>query len=138
MEMFSGYNGTALLIILCILALLVILSIAILVRNSRENKRKDEILSLISESVTEINDKVGSGNLAVIKTDHEASETEPELRVIYIDDRTEDGDGIEPIFIERAEVDIYDKRISKFTGRECDVDRNGRKYTLEELRKIIK
>jgi len=138
MEMFSGHNGTALLIILCILALLVILTIAILVKNSRENKRKDEILSQISESVTEINDKVISGNIAVMRTDQDAPEQERELRVIYIDDRTGDGEGIEPIFIKGTDADIYDKRISRFTGRECDVDRNGRKYTLEELRNIIR
>jgi hypothetical protein len=138
MEMFSGYNGTALLTILCVLGLLVILTIAALVRASRESKKKDEILSRISDTVVEISDKVGSGTIAVIKNEDPVSEPAQKLRVVYIDDRTGDEEGVEPIFIEPTEVDIYDKSILRFTDRECDVDRNGRKYTLEELRNTIR
>lgn len=141
MNLFGGNGDIAVLVIIGILVFLVILSIGIIVRNSRLNRDEALILSKINQSVSEINDKVGRAGLAQVqKTEQvQADDHEEQLQVVFIDNRVDTG-AAQSTFVEgeKAEDDHKGGKVIKFTDFNCATDKKGNTHTLEELREQIR
>lgn len=133
----NGIGTKTLLAIASVLIILIVVAIVIAVRNSRANKKKDALLSRISGSVEEINSKLGeSFQEPAGGAEAFADTVARELRVVYIDNRVEKN-GDPAITVEAKSTD-EPKKILKFTDIDCAVDKNGRTYTIEELREQIR
>lgn len=140
MNLFGGNGDIAVLVIIGILVFLVILSIGIIVRNSRQNRDEALILSKINQSVSEINDKVGRAGLAPVqKTEQVPADDHEELQVVFIDNRVDTG-AAQSTFVEREKVEDDHKggKVIKFTDFNCATDKKGNTHTLEELREQIR
>lgn len=134
----NGIGTKTLLAIASVLIILIVVAIVIAVRNSRANKKKDALLSRISGSVEEINSKLGESFQEPAGGAEAVADTTVarELRVVYIDNRVEKN-GDPAITVEAKSTD-EPKKILKFTDIDCAVDKNGRTYTIEELREQIR
>ncbi|TDP56310.1 hypothetical protein [Aminicella lysinilytica] len=133
----NGIGTKTLLAIVSILIILIVVAIVIAVKNSRANKKKDALLSRISGSVEEINSKLGDSFQEPVGGAEAADDTRAhELRVVYIDNRVEkNGD---PTIVVQEKSAHEPKKVLKFTDIDCAVDKNGRTYTIEELREQIR
>lgn len=130
----TGYMSNVWLILLAILVLLVVLVI-IMAKLTASRRREAELLSKINESVAGIHETVAAEKpqLAEVRDDQQTEE----MQVVYIDDRIDDCCAGEQEIISSPKRE-YVRVASRYTDRNCGVDKNGRVYTEDELKEQIK
>ena len=139
MNLFYGSNDLLVLTIMLVLILIVVLTI-IIVCISRENRKKAAILSEIRESVSDINDKVGTNCPVAPVADglSVAADTggAKELQVVFVDNRIADDPESRSVVMKSEEMQTG--IAVKFMDFNCATDKNGKAHTIEELREQIR